>query len=477
MELSSRWELLKINSYAFGLEIVSGAAMTFIVPNLLSLELPEEVVGFFLAMGPLAAMIIAPRIGAMSDAYNRPGHGKRTPFIIGTSLMILLGLLIIPYSSLMSQWFPDRYSGLVHLIILFVGIVVMDGGVNAAFTPFEALLDDMYDGQPGGSQRAFGMKSFMVSVGGAFAYLICSIDLSQFKMSELLGGADRFLFLLLFVVFALSIFISLSEVNRAGLSSNEGVINWCKVSPAHIPQYVFKLPFVIFKIPALIRAILSSLLELVSLLFLMPSVFTRLWMAHFCSWMGLMSVILYYTEFFGEIMYGGDPGAEKGSVQRQNYEAGLRMGSFGLFCQNVVAMLCSFFIDNVIQRFGRRNVYLFSTAIFAVSTGIIFVSRDLVLVIVATAMTGLLLASIQVLPYSLISQYQKDVGMYTEPPTEWSHGLCEAYALLDSAYYLSQLVSIFFVQTLLQFTKSPVSYTASSAIFGCLGIFAATQVS
>ena len=37
MELSSRWELLKINSYAFGLEIVSGAAMTFIVPNLLSL--------------------------------------------------------------------------------------------------------------------------------------------------------------------------------------------------------------------------------------------------------------------------------------------------------------------------------------------------------------------------------------------------------------------------------------------------------
>ena len=33
--------------------------------------------------------------------------------------------------------------------------------------PFEALLDDMYHEQSGGSQRAFGMKSFMVSVGGA----------------------------------------------------------------------------------------------------------------------------------------------------------------------------------------------------------------------------------------------------------------------------------------------------------------------
>ena len=50
------------------------------------------------------------------------------------------------------------------------------------------------------------------------AYLLCSIDLSQFKMSDLLGGADRFLFLLLFTVFALSIIISLGEVNRARLS-------------------------------------------------------------------------------------------------------------------------------------------------------------------------------------------------------------------------------------------------------------------
>ena len=55
----------------------------------------------------------------------------------------------------------------------------------------------------------------------------------------------------------------------------------------------------------LIRAIISSLFELISLLFMMPSVFTRLWVAHFCSWMGLMCVILYYTEFFGEIMYQG----------------------------------------------------------------------------------------------------------------------------------------------------------------------------
>ena len=77
----------------------------------------------------------------------------------------------------MSNCFPDQYSGLIHLIFLFIGIVIMDGGVNAAYTPFEALLDDMYHEQAGGSQRAFGMKSFMVSFGGSFG---------EFKNSSIL---------------------------------------------------------------------------------------------------------------------------------------------------------------------------------------------------------------------------------------------------------------------------------------------------
>ena len=71
--------------------------LSIISSKRLILELPEEVVGFFLAMGPFSAMIFAPRIGAMSDDYDRPGYGKRTPFILYISAMILLGLLLIPY--------------------------------------------------------------------------------------------------------------------------------------------------------------------------------------------------------------------------------------------------------------------------------------------------------------------------------------------------------------------------------------------
>ena len=122
----------------------------------------------------------------------------------------------------------------------------MDGGVNAAFTPFEALLDDMYHEQAGGSQRAFGMKSFMVSFGGSFgeffifildsqdffyfsAYLLCSLDLNSFALSEILGGADRLLFLILFFGFSLAIYISLGEVHRSNHSVN--IFHFAQIQP------------------------------------------------------------------------------------------------------------------------------------------------------------------------------------------------------------------------------------------------------
>ena len=110
-----------------------------------------------------------------------------------------------------------------------------------------------------------------------------------------------------------------------------------------------------------IRAIFASMFELVGSLLSMPKVFTRLWMAHFCCWMGLMSLIIYYTEYFGEVIYNGDPAAEKGTPERISYEEGLRMGSLGLFLQNVVGIVTAFFADDIIFKLGRRKTFLYAS--------------------------------------------------------------------------------------------------------------------
>ena len=82
------------------------------------------------------------------------------------------------------------------------------------------------------------------------------------------------------------------------------------------------------------------------------------------------------------------------------------------------------------------------------------------------------------LPYSLLSQYHKEAKSQAVGNEEsiYERGLCEMYALLDSAYYLSHMIPIAIVSTLLTITKSPLSYAACSAVFGCLGVIASTQV-
>ena len=52
------------------------------------------------------------------------------------------------------------------------------------------------------------------------------------------------------------------------------------------------------------------------------------------------------------------------------------MGSLGLFTQNIIAMFSSFYIDALILKFGKRNVFLLSTvSSFTLRVGVQHVSR------------------------------------------------------------------------------------------------------
>jgi hypothetical protein len=51
----------------------------------------------------------------------------------------------VPFSSMISQVLPEKYSGLFHLGVLFSGIILLDSCVSLCYTPFEALLDDLYE--------------------------------------------------------------------------------------------------------------------------------------------------------------------------------------------------------------------------------------------------------------------------------------------------------------------------------------------
>lgn len=66
-----------------------------------------------------------------------------------------------------------------------------------------------------------------------------------------------------------------------------------------------------------------------------PLVFRKLFVADFCSWTALMCHNMFYTDYVGQAIYGGNPNAEESSVARRFYDAGVRMGSWGLLLHSI----------------------------------------------------------------------------------------------------------------------------------------------
>ena len=50
----------------------------------------------------------------------------------------------------------------------------------------------------------------------------------------------------------------------------------------------------------------------------------------FC-WMSLVCYSLYFTDFVGEAVFGGDPSAAPGSEKRRLYDQGVQFGCWGMY--------------------------------------------------------------------------------------------------------------------------------------------------
>lgn len=69
------------------------------------------------------------------------------------------------------------------------------------------------------------------------------------------------------------------------------------------------------------------------------------WMAHVCY-------SLYFTDFVGEAVFGGDPKANIGSIKQNLYEEGVRFGCWGMAMYSLSCACYSLIIEKLIKLFG-----------------------------------------------------------------------------------------------------------------------------
>ena len=127
----SNWDLLKLNSFSFGITGFILAMDTVILPFIVLTVAPEEFKNTYLAVlgisGLFMAALVQPTIGRISDRTNSP-LGRRVPFILWGSVFAAIGLVgvrLAPnYGALFGVW------------------IFIQANVNIAYGPGLALIRD-----------------------------------------------------------------------------------------------------------------------------------------------------------------------------------------------------------------------------------------------------------------------------------------------------------------------------------------------
>jgi len=224
-----------------------------------------------------------------------------------------------------------------------------------------------------------------------------------------------------------------------------------------------------------------------------PPILIPLMVAQFFSWSAMMALLIFYTDFVGRAVMGGDPNASVGSPEFVNYDLGVRVGSQGLFFNALVAMTFSLAMERLMRRFPSRILWTWSLYLFVSCSAAMLFTNSVPIHYFLIGLTGTFYACINALPIAVIGEYHQDQALYFGPNQNSSHmksshsvdgisedegkrGIGGDMALLDSAYFLSQVFITASLGYMSHWTGSVYSYIIFANISGILSILTLKHV-
>ncbi|XP_072833784.2 proton-associated sugar transporter A isoform X2 [Pogona vitticeps] len=203
----------------------------------------------------------------------------------------------------------------------------------------------------------------------------------------------------------------------------------------------------------------------------MPKALRNLCINHFLGWLSFEGMLLFYTDFMGEVVFQGDPKAPHESEEYQKYNAGVTMGCWGMCIYAFSAALYSASLEKLEEYFSIRTLYFIAYLAFGLGTGLATLSRNIYVILSLCVTYGILFSTLCTLPYSLLCDYyqSKKFAGSTEDGTK--RGMGVDISLLSCQYFLAQILVSVVMGPLTAAVGSAngVMYFASVTSFlGCL---------
>lgn len=349
----SQWQLAASAAGSVGVQLSYAAQINLGTPHLLHLGISPLLVSIAWLAGPLSGLIVQPIVGYLSDRCKSP-YGRRKPFILAGMLCTVLSLLLFAYcTSLIAIFAPglrlaisDPVQGpRAPLILAIIAFFLLDFSIQVVQAPIRTLLIDTV--HPVQRNAANAYLAAFIGVGNLAGGILASAQLSQkiplfpsdvqavFTITSALALASIIPTLVVVEDHSLEGELLGGDIDEtASLESGNQTRSTLRMSP--------------------VQAFLN-----------IPHPFWRVFTVQFCTWCGFFTIFVHITAWVGQDVFGGDGSAPVGSMTRDAFDRGVRLGGLGNAMNAVVTLIYALALPTLIKRTGILIPYAFSQAVEA----------------------------------------------------------------------------------------------------------------
>ncbi|CAK6438976.1 unnamed protein product [Pipistrellus nathusii] len=174
----------------------------------------------------------------------------------------------------------------------------------------------------------------------------------------------------------------------------------------------------------------------------MPRELLRLCLCHLLTWFSVIAEAVFYTDFMGQVIFDGDPKKPSNSTAWQNYNAGVKMGCWGLVIYAATGAICSALLQKYLDNYDLsiRVIYMLGTLGFSVGTAVMAIFHNVYVAMVMISTMGVVSMSISYCPYALLGQYHDSKEYVHHSPGSSRRGFGIDCAILSCQVYISQIL-------------------------------------
>ncbi|CAH2265513.1 proton-associated sugar transporter A [Pararge aegeria] len=527
----SRLELMRISAAVMGIEFSYAGETAFVSPTLLQIGVPHQQMTLVWALSPLIGFFMTPLLGSLSDRCQSK-YGRRRPFIVLMSIGVFLGLILVPNGEDIGYAMGDegsvnrtvvpsslgpRSSALEiqsnnhhpwGVLFTVLGTVLLDFDADACQSPARAYLLDVTVPE----DHAKGLSTFtvMAGLGGFMGYSLGGINWDETSLGALFGGHVRAVFFLITIIFIVCVSATITSFKEIPLNDLKDNDDYNKLNDRdqiednfnqgenieknglkkeNISYGSLNQPDIIvedevngtntitLKIPEAHVGEPLSLKHYLKSIVMMPKSLRVVCLTNLFCWMAHVCYSLYFTDFVGESVFGGNPAAPVGSESRINYEAGVRFGCWGMAMYSLSCACYSTIIEKLIKMLGAKKVYVGGLCTYSCGMMMLCLLRARAAVILFSWTAGIMYSTLFTMPYLLVAHYHA-TGMWDSEGggSEQERGIGTDVAVVSSCVFVAQLLISVIMGFAVKITGSTAAVVAVAATLAGAAAFTATKI-